>query len=158
NGTMVFQAGMTFEGSSGDDGFYYPVNTNAGLWADGNDGNDTLKAGANNDHLNGDAGNDVLYGNDGDDTISGGADNDTIYGGAGDNILHGDSGDDLISAGLGDSTIDGGTGFDVASLDYSDRTASVVFALDPDGLQTTVKVGDVTHGSVTNVEAIVITG
>ena len=45
--------------------------------------------------LNGDSGNDLLYGGGGDDTIDGGSGNDILYGGSGSDKLNGASGNDI---------------------------------------------------------------
>ncbi len=46
--------------------------------------------------INGEAGDDILWGSDGDDTINGGDGNDTIFGGDGDDTLTGGDGDDTF--------------------------------------------------------------
>ncbi|MEY8880081.1 calcium-binding protein [Donghicola sp. XS_ASV15] len=78
--------------------------------------NDVIWAGAGdaeNDTIDGLAGDDILAGGGGTDTVDGGAGADTIYGGAGADDLDGDAGDDVIWAGEGnDSAVDGGTGND----------------------------------------------
>jgi Ca2+-binding RTX toxin-like protein len=76
----------------------------------GDDGNDTLFGGSDLDNLEGGFGNDQLNGNGGDDYLS-----DTN----GVNILNGGSGNDtLLSNEI--STIDGGDGLDTLSLYYGD--------------------------------------
>ena len=46
--------------------------------------------------INGEAGNDTLWGSNGNDIINGGAGNDTIFGGAGNDTLTGGAGDDIF--------------------------------------------------------------
>ena len=46
--------------------------------------------------INGEAGNDTLWGSNGDDVINGGDGNDTIFGGAGNDTLTGGAGDDIF--------------------------------------------------------------
>ena len=46
--------------------------------------------------INGEAGNDILWGSNGDETINGGAGDDTIFGGSGDDILIGGTGSDIF--------------------------------------------------------------
>ncbi|MBT0773959.1 hypothetical protein KIH74_33755 [Kineosporia sp. J2-2] len=85
----------------------------------GDDGNDLINGGPDDDQLWGNAGDDIIYGNDGDDNITGGTGNDQLYGGrhndniqgnSGNDVIYGNSGDDYISGGPGDDTISGGTG------------------------------------------------
>jgi Ca2+-binding RTX toxin-like protein len=66
------------------------------------EGNDIVDLTSNNFALaqaveiNGEAGDDTLWGSDGDDTINGGDGNDTIFGGDGDDTLTGGDGDDTF--------------------------------------------------------------
>ncbi len=70
----------------------------------GEGGNDTLYGGRGNDRLNGGPGHDRLYGGIGDDQLRGGDDNDLLSGGFGaDSVLDGEAGNDLVR---GDATID----------------------------------------------------
>jgi Ca2+-binding RTX toxin-like protein len=70
----------------------------------GEGGNDTLFGGRGNDRLNGGTGDDRLYGGIGDDQLRGGEDDDLLSGGFGaDSVLDGQAGDDLVR---GDATID----------------------------------------------------
>jgi len=46
--------------------------------------------------INGEAGNDHLWGSNGNDTIDGGEDNDSLFGGAGNDILTGGLGEDIF--------------------------------------------------------------
>jgi Ca2+-binding RTX toxin-like protein len=65
------------------------------------------------DHVNGDAANNSLYGMDGNDWMWGGAGNDYLYGGNGDDALSGDAGKDVIYGGAGKDHIWGGAGDDI---------------------------------------------
>jgi Ca2+-binding RTX toxin-like protein len=67
--------------------------------------------------VTGGSGNDILTGLDGDDLFNGGSGDDRLIGGGGNDTLNG---------GAGNNVIDGGVGSDIASLDFSDRTQSVV--------------------------------
>ena len=67
----------------------------------GEEGDDTLIAGAGNDFLSGDLGNDSLVGAAGNDTMDGEGGNDTLRGGDGDDILTGELGNDSIAGNLG---------------------------------------------------------
>jgi len=51
---------------------------------------------ANGVSINGEEGNDTLWGSNGDDVIDGGEGNDTLFGGAGDDTLTGGDGDDVF--------------------------------------------------------------
>ena len=68
----------------------------------------TVHAGAGNDIINSNSGNDTIYGEDGDDTINAGYGNDVIYGGKGNDTLSGYYGADtyIYSRGDGIDTID----------------------------------------------------
>jgi Ca2+-binding RTX toxin-like protein len=65
----------------------------------------------------------VLDGNAGDDSLFGGAGNDVLVAGAGTvNLLHGGEGDNHFFAGTGNDTMIGGTGNDVYKLNFSQDT------------------------------------
>ncbi|QIG91431.1 calcium-binding protein [Bradyrhizobium sp. 6(2017)] len=88
---------------------------------DGNDGNDVLYGGNRNDTLSGEAGSDTLYGGDGNDQLAGGGGNDAFYGGNGD--------DNMSFDGAGFDTFDGGAGNDtltVVNADLSNSTFTSV--------------------------------
>ena len=63
--------------------------------------------------LNGDNGDDFIYGNEGNDTIHGNNDQDCLRGNAGDDIIYGDAGQDTMYGHDGNDTIDGGAGNDL---------------------------------------------
>lgn len=71
------------------------------LQASGEDGNDRLTGGSQDDQLHGDDGNDILRGNGGDDWLVGGDGNDTLNGGSGRDVLEGWDGDDQLTGGGG---------------------------------------------------------
>ncbi len=92
-----------------------------GEMIDGNDGNDTITAGAGDDTIDGGDGNDsitagdgndLIDGDDGQDFIDGGTGNDTINAGNGQDSVFGGAGDDSINAGDGLDSVDGGAGMD----------------------------------------------
>ena len=90
----------------------------------GNDGNNQLFGGGGNDTLNGDDGNDLLDGGNGNDTLNGGDDNDTIIGGAGNDTIDVGGGFNTIvynAAGFGNDTINS---FDAAAARATTRTGS----------------------------------
>lgn len=95
-----------------------------GIFAQGDDGNDTLEGGAANDTLHGNAGNDSVVGNDGNDSLDGGQNHDIVDGGAGDDTLRGSFGNDTLQGGDDDDLIlglggrdeiSGGAGNDIAN-------------------------------------------
>ncbi len=63
-------------------------------------------------NLQGNAGNDTLWGGSGADVIYGGANNDVLYGGGGNDIVQGDAGNDVMYGGTGDDSILGVSGND----------------------------------------------
>jgi Ca2+-binding RTX toxin-like protein len=73
---------------------------------DGNGGNDTLNGGAGDDELDGDGGSDRLSGGDGRDDLDGGNRADELRGGAGDDTLDGGAGNDLLVGGRGDDVFE----------------------------------------------------
>jgi Ca2+-binding RTX toxin-like protein len=77
---------------------------------------------ADHDHLNCNAGNNILFagrgadavaGMAGNDTLDGGSGDDKIWGGSGNDRLGGGSGDDLLVGGFGADRMDGGDGNDI---------------------------------------------
>jgi Ca2+-binding RTX toxin-like protein len=97
------------------------------LLVHGEDGNDVIVGGANNDELYGDAGNDTVVGNAGGDNIFGGIGNDILYGddlGAnlvgGQDVIRGDDGDDTIYGGAKTDQLLGGEGNDVLNGNTGD--------------------------------------
>ena len=82
------------------------------LW--GNAGNDTLIGGQGNDSLRGNEGNDILHGDAGNDELWGGIANDTLIGGEGKDYLRGGEGDDvyIFNKGDGEDNIEETKGLD----------------------------------------------
>jgi CubicO group peptidase (beta-lactamase class C family) len=79
----------------------------------GNQGNDRLEGGRQDDVLNGGAGNDRLFGDRGNDLLVGGAGDDYLSGGRGDDQLKGGAGSDQLFGDQGNDYLDGGAGFDI---------------------------------------------
>ncbi len=82
----------------------------------GGGGSDTLRGGRNNDLIQANQGNDQIFGDLGNDTIFGDLGNDTIFGGKDNDSLIGGNGNDLISGDLGTDTLIGGAGNDTFVL------------------------------------------
>lgn len=78
----------------------------------GQDGNDKIYGGKKDDKINGGNGNDKLYGYAGNDIIKGGKGNDYIDGGAGNDQIYGESGTNILKGGAGNDSIYGGSGND----------------------------------------------
>lgn len=83
----------------------------AGIQA-GNDGNNRLRGGNDDDLLDGQGGDDRLIGRKGDDLLLGGEGEDRLYGGRGSDLLDGGDDDDRLSGGRGDDSLIGGSGDD----------------------------------------------
>lgn len=85
----------------------------------GDNGNDTIIAGAGADTIYGDDGDDLIFGYRGADVVYGGAGADTVYGDdlgfnaiAGDDTLYGQGGDDILYGGARTDRLEGGDGND----------------------------------------------
>jgi CubicO group peptidase (beta-lactamase class C family) len=78
----------------------------------GNEGNDRLYGGCQDDVLNGGSGNDRLFGDRGNDLLVGGSGDDYLWGGEGDDRLKGSSGSDQLFGDAGNDYLDGGFGID----------------------------------------------
>ncbi|MDP6654334.1 MAG: calcium-binding protein, partial [Gammaproteobacteria bacterium] len=93
--------------------------TDSGAGADiitGGDGNDTITTGADNNSVDGGAGNDNLTGGTGADTLIGGDGNDTLTGNAGADSITGGAGNDTISDGADNDTVVAGDGVDTITI------------------------------------------
>ena len=108
---------IVFVGLGGDD--YFENQSAIRSFAYGQNGNDQLIGGSNDDHLIGNGGNDIITGNagndylvagNGDDQVSGNAGNDRFLGVRGFNELDGGDGDDTIYGGIETDVITGGSG------------------------------------------------
>jgi len=67
--------------------------------------------------VNGEGGNDVIFGGRGNDQLNGGDGDDRLYGGIGDDRLRGNGGNDRLSGGFGADSLDGQDGNDFARGD-----------------------------------------
>ncbi len=75
---------------------------------------DTLRGGGGNDLVGSKAGNDLLYGDAGVDTVSGGIGLDTLFGGTEQDLIYGNQDADLIYGNQGADSLYGGQGDDRA--------------------------------------------
>ena len=89
---------------------------------DGQDGNDYLYGKAGNDTLSGGAGTDQVHGEDGNDSLDGGAGNDYLYGGNGSDTLIGGADNDTLYGGNDNDVLTGGAGNDYLSGDAGSDT------------------------------------
>ena len=101
----------------------------------GTSNGDSLSVGELYTLIDGDAGDDTLWGNAGNDTLYGGTGNDTLYGNAGNDLLYGDAGNDTLEGNAGNDTLVGGTGND--RLEGGEGNDVYVFSKG-DGLDTVV--------------------
>jgi Ca2+-binding RTX toxin-like protein len=130
-----------YNGTSGDDSFSYNgtlrLRARAGAGNDfiwGNNGDDLIDAGDGNDLVRGWFGDDHLYGGNGDDTLRGEWDDDYVSGGNGNDRLvwNDDNGDDHFDGGLGNDVAEingsalGDDAFVLESLGF-DSTNAVLF-------------------------------
>jgi Ca2+-binding RTX toxin-like protein len=72
--------------------------------------------------INGNIGNDTIYGTDLNDSLNGGGGNDTIYGGGGADYLTGGNGNDVLDGGGSFDDMAGGLGDDTYYVDTSNDT------------------------------------
>ncbi|RLT12749.1 MAG: CHRD domain-containing protein [Planctomycetota bacterium] len=110
---------LTFNANEGDDTVVASNGLNAifgttlvnvnHLTINGGEGDDSLTGFG---QLNGDAGDDSLFGGNFAQSLSGGDGSDSIQGGGGNDVLNGNAGEDSFIGGLGNDTIDGGADWD----------------------------------------------
>ena len=81
----------------------------------GQDGDDTIYGGTNNDNINGGNGFDLIYGYNGNDKLYGLAGDDTLYGGEGNDYISSGTGNDKIYGQNGNDSLYGGDGNDYIS-------------------------------------------
>lgn len=110
NGIEIIKGnGNGVRGTGGDDEMVFlNITLDNVAYIDGQGGNDTLRAFADDVRLFGGAGNDSLNGSAGEDVINGGSGNDTLNGGNGNDTI-----DATTSDAQGDDYIDAGGGNDV---------------------------------------------
>ena len=112
---------------------------------EGDEGDDILYGGAGADDLEGDEGNDILYGEDGADDLEGNEGDDVLDGGAGNDYLEGGIGNDtyLFGPGSGQDYIydeDEDDAGDVDTVQFSDGVSAtdVVLSGNEDDLYLTI--------------------
>jgi Ca2+-binding RTX toxin-like protein len=113
--------------------------------------------GSGDDHLTGDAGNNVINGGAGDDFLEGGKGSDTLLGGAGDDEIQLGIDHSSDASGSGGDTVDGGDGRDLVSYGVGDHSlAGVTITLGTNGTLTgfSASGGDAVGDKLTNVEDI----
>ncbi|MGS0724099.1 VCBS domain-containing protein, partial [Shewanella sp. 30m-9] len=96
---------------------------------------DVSQANDGSDTLNGDNGNDIIFGQGGDDTLNGGANNDILIGGDGSDTIIGGVGRDLLSGGIGNDALYGG---ELLNPDDSERDFFVWGSNSADGSTDTI--------------------
>jgi Ca2+-binding RTX toxin-like protein len=104
NDTIIAGTNDTLVGNQGDD------------LLNGNEGEEVLYGGKDDDTLNGNGGNDRLFGNQGDDLLNGNEGEDILYGGKDDDTLKGGDGNDQLWGNWGDDLLEGGEGIDTFVL------------------------------------------
>ena len=117
---LSYQAGDTLAGTDGNDTLLAAHDIATTL--NGNGGDDVLYGGNANDTLNGGAGNDILFGGAGNDILDGGIGNDTLNGGIGNDTLRGGLGNDILIGGLGNDILTGDGGADTFTWKAGDAT------------------------------------
>ena len=107
----------------------YLLNTDTGPTRNGGDQNDLI-AGTSTvgEVLNGNGGNDLLFGNGGADGLNGGAGNDLLVGGDGADALHGGDGNDTLVGGPGEDTVTGDAGDDHIFMDVTSGNVDTIDA------------------------------
>jgi len=104
---------INVQGGNGDD--IIIGSADLAVFADGQDGNDSITGGSADDTLVGGDGDDTIAGMAGNDSIDAGDGNDFVTGDDGDDTILGDDGNDTVSGNLGNDNIRGGDGLDSLS-------------------------------------------
>ncbi|WP_174544979.1 beta strand repeat-containing protein, partial [Sphingomonas asaccharolytica] len=103
--------------------------------------------------INGNIGNDTIYGTDLNDTVTGGDGNDTLYGGGGFDTLVGGKGNDVLDGGANVDDMTGGLGDDTY---YVDNANDAVHENAGEGYDT--EIGSVGFVLADNVERGILSG
>ena len=113
--------GVVFDGGGGND-FVELRDFDLRSTLNGDAGNDTLYGGSYRDTINGGVGADLLVGGSQDDVIHGNGGKDRIFGNAGRDRLFGEAGNDRINAGPDNDVVDAGRGNDTIAFVSGDDT------------------------------------
>ena len=125
NGTVyhLTNASVDMFGNDGEDDLSGADNTTVWDYIEGGADDDVIQGLAGDDKLIGDdcpwmalgvlTGNDLIYGGDGEDFICGGSGDDTLYGDAGKDEMDGQLDEDVLHGGSGDDVMSGGAGADI---------------------------------------------
>jgi hypothetical protein len=89
------------------------ISSTQGEVINGNAGNDRIYGVAGNNFLRGGKGEDFIMGGIGDDILNGNFGKDTVFGGSGNNLIRGGQGNDYLIGGDGNDTLIGDFGADV---------------------------------------------
>ncbi len=131
----------------------YPIQLSAGSDAHGfTEAAETVLAGAGDDSVSGNGGDDRLYGEAGNDSLSGGTGADQLFGGEGNDSLGGDTGADVLDGGTGNDSLTGGEGSDTFVVRVGSGQDLVRATYDPSaGRVDTLKFEDVASTGLTAV-------
>ncbi|OHU88453.1 MULTISPECIES: calcium-binding protein [Pseudoalteromonas] len=112
----------------------------------GGAGNDTIYGRAGNDMLHGQDGSDVIYGGYGNDHITGGNDHDQLFGDQNDDVIVGDNGGDLLIGGQGSDLLMGGNDNDYLGGGCRLANANNGYIYEQSGCNSNSDGGDTLYG------------
>lgn len=98
-----------------------------------------------NDHIDGDGGNDLVFGQEGNDKLNGDGGHDQLFGGSGNDHLNGGTGNDLVSGGDGEDTLKA-TGQNAGSDLFEGGSDADTFLFEKSGVDTHHTIVDFAHG------------
>ncbi|MEV8468626.1 M15 family metallopeptidase, partial [Fluviibacterium sp. DFM31] len=119
NGTTILNSTVFLDGGNGDDNFD-TRSSERRIVASGDNGDDLIRGGSQDDILSGGNGSDLLFGHGGNDWLDGSSANDTLFGGSGDDTLLGGASTDILYGDGGADALDGGEESDVYFIDAFD--------------------------------------
>ncbi|MDX1918461.1 MAG: calcium-binding protein [Candidatus Caenarcaniphilales bacterium] len=115
-------------------------------YIEGDTGNDQIYGGGDNDYIYDDEGDDLLNGCAGNDSIDGGNDNDTLNGEAGNDSLSGAFGNDILDGGAGNDNLFGGSGDDTYNGSSANSGKDII---SDDSVTDTASFGSIVSTAVT---------